>query len=195
MFLRDTSVHVWQTSPRYPFRGRRANLRVLPVGPFSRACSTTLPTGKVGRRKKNEAKEVPLPRQDSDLVNGVVVVQHQKRPGGWDNLALHMANKFVVSKHPEFNCSNIPQSVVLVRRKEGRGAGAHCKTEPENHGLHVHMIVACYQLCYLKATRCQRKLHSRIESGRSHSVSSPQTTSLRSGGPYAPPRTVDSCTW
>ena len=55
-------------------------------------------------------------------------------------------------------------------------------------------IVACDQLCYFVAVKNPQQdfsldsnLHSRIGSGRSHNVSSPQTTILCSERTFAPP--------
>ena len=117
--------------------------KTFQTGWFPRACSTTSPTGKVGRCKINvqlKRKEWPLTQQDADLVIGVSVVQDRNRRGiitniyqftnlrmvrTWDKLVFRMTSELVVSKHPVFKCSNIRQVGVLMRRWKGGGAGTH----------------------------------------------------------------------
>ena len=43
--------------------------------------------------------------------------------------------------------SNILQTGVLVRRKNGAGSETHFKNEPAHHLLLVNMLLACNQLC------------------------------------------------
>ena len=101
-------------------------------------------------------------------------------------LALGMMSEFIFSKHPVFKCSNILQTGVLMKGKRGGGAGPHLKSEPENHLMLVSMTLACNQLCLFPQINVESEqvassdsyFHRRIESGRSFSAISPQTTSL-----------------
>ena len=101
---------------------------------------------------------------------------HQFADGEWGKLALKMICGLTNSTHPVFKCPNTLQAGVLMRRKEGGGAGSHFKNEPETQLTLVRMVLACNQLCLFCAVKNWiRNKMPRIESGRCHSVSS-QTT-------------------
>ena len=108
---------------------------------------------------------------------------HQFADGEWDNLALRLISEFLFSKHPVFKCSNILQTDVLMKRKRWRRRTWN-EFQKASQML-LNLILACNHLCLFLAvqTWIQKKMsvpdsyfHRGIESGKSHSASSPQTT-------------------
>ena len=174
------------TSSKHSCRRPFTNLRLFRTESFSRACSTTSPTGKVGKCRSGHLRRKIQTWLFVFLWSTTRTDLVKKRRSTISRLALGMMSEFIFSKHPVFTCSNILQTSVLMKRKRGGGAGTHLKSEPENHLMLVSMTLAYNQLCLFSKENVESEqvassdsyFHRRIESGRSYSVISPQTTSL-----------------
>ena len=100
-----------------------------------------------------------------------------------------MIGELITVKHPACKCSHILQTGALMTRKKGGGFGTHFKNEPDTHRVARECDFGVQSTLYILVMRdgFRRKsgtnfdLHPRNGSGRSHSVSSIQTTCWCSG--------------
>ena len=106
--------------------------------------------------------------------------------GEWDKLAVKMKDKLITSMHPVFKGSNMLHTGALMKRKKG-GVGTHFRNEPDNHSharrndLGVQSTLFIFRSERMEPEQdatSDSNHHCRVASGKSHSVSSPQTTSL-----------------
>ena len=87
---------------------------------------------------------------------------HPFADGDWDKLASVMTSELTISNHPVSKCSNIAQTGVLMKRKQGGGAGTHFKNEKSSHaresdlGVQLTLSVFCTERGF--RTRCQFRL-------------------------------------
>ena len=172
------------------------------------------PTGKVRRCKTHiEVKRMKwqLTKHNSDLVIGVSVVYDRKRLSYAvqnDHLTslqyVNGTNSFTkmigVTYHreaPVFKFSNMLQTDLLMKRKkDGVGTLFQKRSKQSSHAgefdFGAQSILFGLNDC-IQNNMSVTNLRSRVESGRSHSVSSPQATPFCAGRPVALPGKDDSC--
>ena len=172
------------------------------------------PTGKVRRCKTHiEVKRMKwqLTQHNSDLVIGVSVVYDRKRLSyavqndhltslqhvNGTNSLTKMIGETYHQEAPVFKFSNMLQTDLLMKRKkDGVGTLFQKRSKQSSHAgefdFGAQSILFGLNDC-IQNNMSVTNFRSRVESGRSHSVSSPQATPFCAGRHVALPGKDDSC--